>query len=161
LQNNKTQTNPQTANHTPCSRSPVRRRAHDSNNLSGPSSSQPQHPSSKLPSRSRARRRTTNLRLARGLCAPSSESPPARSRATRPLEQVSASVEGYAPPRASLHLARGLRGFVTHGHTHSPDRSIKCSDTPWAPGSKANPHHADPLTPPGNRIPALFRQPFL
>jgi hypothetical protein len=71
-----------------------------------------------------------NLRLARGLDAPSGESPP-RSRT----------------PRA--HDPR----------THSPDRSIKCTGTTREPGSKANPRHADPLTPPGNHIPALFRQP--
>jgi hypothetical protein len=46
-------------------------------------------------------------------------------------------------------------------HAHSPDQSIKCSGTPQAPGSKANPRHADPLTPPGNHILALFRQPAL
>jgi hypothetical protein len=95
----------------------VRRRAHGPNNLSGPSSSRPQHPSSELPSRSRARRLTAR-------------SPP-RSRAP----------------------------WVRNPHTHSSDRSIKCSDMPRASGSKANPRHTDPLTPPGNHIPTLFRQP--
>jgi hypothetical protein len=73
-----------------------------------------------------------NLRLARGLDAPSSESPP-RSM----------------PPRSC-----GPRA-------HSPDQSIKCSDTMQAPESKANPRHAGPLTPPKNRITVLFRQPAL
>jgi hypothetical protein len=41
----------------------------------------------------------------------------------------------------------------------SPDQSIKCSGASRAPGSRANPHHAGPLTPPGNPAPALFRQP--
>jgi hypothetical protein len=103
-----------------------------------------------------------NLRLTRGLRTPSGEYPP-RSRATHSLGRVSA--------RAKLRLARGLRApsgespprssalRVRNPRTHSPDRSIKCSDTPRAPGSKANPRQADPLTPPGNRIPALFRQP--
>jgi hypothetical protein len=61
---------------------------------------------------------------------------------------------GGSPPRFRPPRARGL-------HTHSPDQSIKCSGMPRAPGSKANPHHAGPLTPPGNHIPALFRQPSL
>jgi hypothetical protein len=103
-------TNPQTANHTPCSRNPVRRRAHGPNSLSGPSSSQPQHPLSESPPCSRARHRTTNLRLARGLHAP------------RVSLRI---VRGLRAPRASLRLARRLRGFVTPT-PHSPDRSIKC-----------------------------------
>jgi hypothetical protein len=48
-QNKKTQINPQTANHAPCSRSPVRRRAHQAASLNTP---------------------RTNLRLARGPRAP-------------------------------------------------------------------------------------------
>jgi hypothetical protein len=35
---------------------------------------------------------------------------PSRSRAGRPLGRDSASLEGHARPRASLHLARGSRG---------------------------------------------------
>jgi hypothetical protein len=101
-------TNPQTANHTPHSRDPGRRRVHDPNNLSGPSTSQPWHPSGELPSRSRARCGTT-------------KSLP-RSRGGRPLGQISASLEGWAPlgrisaslegpapPRANLRLTRGPR----------------------------------------------------
>jgi hypothetical protein len=86
-------TNPQTTNHTPCSRGPGWRRAHGPNNLSSPSSSQSRHPSGKLPSRSRARHRIT-------------KSPP-RSRGSRPLGQISTSLEGQSPPRANLHLAQG------------------------------------------------------
>jgi hypothetical protein len=56
---NKMQMNPQTANHTPHSRGLVQRRAHSRNKLSSPSSGQPRHPSGELPSRSRAKRRTT------------------------------------------------------------------------------------------------------
>jgi hypothetical protein len=105
---------------------------------------------------------TPKLRLARGLDAPSGETPP-RSRAGRPLGRDSASLEVYAHPRVGLRLARGSRGSAATGpwrRAHSPDRSIKCSGTPRAPESKANPHHAGPLTPPGNHIPALFRQPY-
>jgi hypothetical protein len=107
-----------------------RKEAPGPSNLSGPSSGRLQHPSSGLSSRSRIRRRTTNLRLARGADAPS----------------------GNSPPRSRPPWARDSRA-------HSPDQSIKCSGTPRAPGSKVNPCHASPLTPPRNRIPALFRQP--
>jgi hypothetical protein len=102
------------------------------------------------------------LRLARGARRRNTETPP-RSRAGRPLGRDSASLEGYAHPRAGLRLARGSRGSAATGplrRAHSPDRSIKCSDTPRAPESKSNPRHAGPLTPPGNHIPALFRQPY-
>jgi hypothetical protein len=108
----------------------VQRRAHSPNNLSDPSSGQPPRPSGELPPRSRAR------------CYTTKSSP--RSRAGRPLGRTSASLEA-AP---SSQPPRPL-----------PDQSIKCSGTTRAPESKANPHHAGPLTPPGNHIPALFRQP--
>jgi hypothetical protein len=97
---------------------------------------------------------------------------PPRSRAGRPLGRDSASLEGWTPPRARLRLARGLDApsggspprlrlsRVDRSRTHSPDRSINHSDTMRAPGSKANPRHASPLTPLGNHIPALFRQPL-
>jgi hypothetical protein len=135
----------------------VQRTAHGPNNLSGPSSGQPRRPSSELPPRSRARRRTTR-------------SPPCL-RAGRPFGRISTSLEGWTPPRANLHLARWLnapsgespprsRSPRARGtRAHSLDQSIKCSGTTLVPGSKANPRHAGPLTPPGNRIPALFRQP--
>jgi hypothetical protein len=107
-----------------------------------------------------------DLRLARGL---------------RPLGQISASLEGYPHPRADLRLARGLPApsggspprsrtiralplevlWVRKPRTHSSDRSIKRSDMPQAPESKANPRHDGPLTPPGNHTPTLFRQPSL
>jgi hypothetical protein len=80
----------------------------------------------------------------------------------RALGRDSASLEGWTPPRAKLRLARGSHGSAATGpwrRAHSPDRSIKCSDTPRAPESRANPRHAGPLTPPGNHIPALFRRP--
>jgi hypothetical protein len=148
----------------------MRREAHGPNNLSGPSRLHPQHPSSELPSHSRAGCHGTSFPLARGPRAPSGEFPPRsratrpsgeflpRSRAMRPLGRISASLEGYAPPRPNLRLARGFRG-ACNPRAHSPDRSIKCSDTPRSPGSKANARHAGPLTPPGNHIPALFHQP--
>jgi hypothetical protein len=71
-----------------------------------------------------------------------------------PLGRVSASLEDLTPPRqfsASLKAAPGPRC-----RTYSPDQSIKCFGTPRALGSKANPRHAGPLTPPGNHIQALF-----
>jgi hypothetical protein len=94
-----------------------------------------------------------NPHLAQGLGARSSESPP-RSRARCPLGRISAPLEGEVPPRANVCLARGACA-------HSPDQGIKCSDTTRVPGSKANPRHAGPLTPPGNQIPVLFCQPSL
>jgi hypothetical protein len=133
LQNNKTQTNPQIVKHTPHDHGPMKGGAHCPSNLSGPSSGQPQ-------------------------C---------------PLKRKSALLEGWPPPRAKLHLARGLdapsgesppRSRLPQArspHAHSPDQSIKCSDMTWVLGSKVNPRHADPLTPPGNHTPALFRQPSL
>jgi hypothetical protein len=91
--------------------------------------------------------------------------PRANSRLARgpgAATQISASLEGYAPPRANFRLARGLRApsggspprlratrptssespprsrvsRVHNPRAHSPDRSIKCSDTPRAPGVK-------------------------
>jgi hypothetical protein len=135
-----------------------------------PSSGQPRRPLGESPPRSRAGRSTA-------------KSPP-RSRAGRPLGRISASLEGWTPPRANLRLARGLDApsgespprsgagrpsgesppcsrplRARSPHAHSPDQSIKFSDTTRAPGSKANPCHAGPLTPLGNHIPVLFRQP--
>jgi hypothetical protein len=113
-----------------------------------------------------------DVHLARGPGTPSGESPP-RSRAGHPLGRISASLEGWSPPRANLRLARGpgapsgespprSRPSRARGPcAYSPDRSIKCSDATRAHKSKANPRHAGALTPPGNRIPALFRQPAL
>jgi hypothetical protein len=133
--------------------------AHGPSNLSGPPSGRPGTPREKL-------------RLARGAPRRTTETPP-RSMAGRPLGRNSASLEGYAHPRADLRLARGLcapsGGFpplsglsrVRRSRTHSPDRSIKCSSTPRAPGSRTNPRHAGPLTPPGNHIPALFHRPLV
>jgi hypothetical protein len=132
--------------HTPHDHGPVQGGAHGPNNLSGLSGFRPWHPSSKL--------------------LP-------RSRATCPLGRISASLEGCAPPRADLRLARGPRApspsskypphsrvpWVRNPRTHSPDRSIKHSDTPRVPGSRANPHHAGSLAPSGNQIPVMFCQP--
>jgi hypothetical protein len=95
------------------------------------------------------------LHLARGPDAPSGDYPP-RLRAWRPLVRSSASLEGLTLARATLHLARGCPG--SWRRAHSPDQSIKCCGMPRAPESKANPRHDGPLTPPGNHIPALFRQ---
>jgi hypothetical protein len=167
--NNKTQRNPQIVEHTPHNRGPVRGGAHGPSNLRA---HQADAPSGKLPPRSRAGRPLgrisaslegwtpprANLRLARGLDAPSGESPP-RSRAGRPLGRISASLEGWMPPRANLRLARGLLTLAAPAPA-PPTRELNiCSDTPLVPGSKANPRHADPLTPPRNRILTLFRQP--
>jgi hypothetical protein len=96
-----------------------------------------------------------NTRIARGLDSPSGEFPP-RSRDPAPR---SAPLEGSSPSReAPPHLRPPVD--LQH-HTCFPDRSIKCSDASRVPGSKANPRHADPLTPPGNQIPTLFDQPAL
>jgi hypothetical protein len=131
--------------------------AHGPGNLSGPSSDRPRRPSGETPLRSRGP-------------APYHQNS-AHPRAGRPLGRNSASLEGWTPPRAKLRLARGLcapsiespprsrLSQVLCSRTNSSGRSIKCSDTTWTPGSKANPHHAGPLTPPGNHISALFRQP--
>jgi hypothetical protein len=61
----------------------------------------------------------SNLRLARGLVAPSGEVP-SRSGAGLPLEWGSASLGGWTPPRAGFRLARGSHGPATFG----PDRGI-------------------------------------
>jgi hypothetical protein len=118
--------------------------AHGPDNLSSPSGDWPHHPSDETP---------------------------LRSRGTAPYLRNSASLKGWTPPQARLHLARGLdtpssetpsrlRLLRVHrSSSHSPDQSIQCFDTTQAPGSKANPCHAGPLTPSGNYIPALFRQP--
>jgi hypothetical protein len=84
--------------------------------------------------------------LARGLGAPLGEFPP-RSR--------------DPAPRMKLRLARGRPRPVVPYLPPPPDGGIKCSDTSRAPGSKVNPHHAGPLTPPGDQIPTLFNQPAL
>jgi hypothetical protein len=80
FQNNKTQTNLKTVNYTSHSHGLVPGGAHGLGNLSGPSSGRPRHPSGK--------------------------SVP-RSRAGRPLRRISTSLEGWAPSRADLRLARG------------------------------------------------------
>jgi hypothetical protein len=152
----KTQTNSQIVNYTSRNHGLVTG-AHGPGNHSDPSSGRPRHPSGETPPRSRGlalycrnfaslEGRTpprAKLRFARGQYAPSGGSLP-RSRAVRTLGRV----------HASLGALAGLRS-----RTHSPDRSIKCSNTSRAPGSRANPCHAVPLTPPGNHIPVLFRQP--
>jgi hypothetical protein len=101
----------------------------------------------------------------------SSGSPP-HSRDRRPLGRISTSLEGWTPPRENLRLARGLdapSGESPHRsrssracgpRAHSPNQRIKC----WHDASarvKGECRHAGALTPPGNRIPALFRQPAL
>jgi hypothetical protein len=75
-----------------------------------------------------------------------------------PPGRVSTSLEGLTPERVSVSLEAALD---PRRRTCSPDRSIKCSGTSRAPGSKANPRRAGPLTPPGNQIPVLFDQPAL
>jgi hypothetical protein len=94
--------------------------------------------------------------------APHHEVSPSLKGLTPPRASLrSASLEGLTPPRVSLHLARGTRtpervsasleaALDPRRRTYSPDRSIKCSSTSWAPGSNVNPRHTDPLTPPGN-----------
>jgi hypothetical protein len=117
--------------------------AHGPGNLSSPSNSRPQHPTGETPLRSRGTTPYRRNSASRGLDAPSGETP-SRSRAMRALGQVSASLEALA----GLPLPHPL-----------PDPSINCFDTTRAPGSKANPRHANSLTPPGYHILALFCQP--
>jgi hypothetical protein len=78
------------------------------------------------------------FRLARGLDAPSSEVP-SRSRAERPLERISVSLEGITGPPPPYLLPRP--GNLMHWHLQ-------------APGSKMNPCHDTP----GDHAPALLRQ---
>jgi hypothetical protein len=146
FQNNKTQTNLKTVNYTSHSHGLVPGGAHGLGNLSGPSSGRPWHPSGK--------------------------SPP-RSKDPASYHQISASLEGRTPPRADLRLARGLSALSNGSppcsrpsracgpRAHSPNQSIKCSDTTRVHRSKENPRHIGALTLPRNRIPALFRQPAL
>jgi hypothetical protein len=106
---------------------------------------------------------------------------PLRSRGTAPYQRNSVSLEGWTPPQERLRLARGLDATsgrtpprsrlsrVRRSRTHSPDWSIKCSDTTRAPGSRVNPRHAVPLirlgiisrrcfaNPPGEAIPSTVR----
>jgi hypothetical protein len=111
-----------------------------------------------------------NLRLARGTGTASQNSPP-RSRAWRPLN-VSPPRSRALASRASFRLAREFRpleqvsaSLEAFLRPRRPacfrDRGIKCSDTPWTPGSKTNPRHANLLTQPGNLIPTRFEQPAL
>jgi hypothetical protein len=85
-------------------------------------------------------------------------------------QKLPASFEGPGPsgefpprsrasvPRASLRLARGP---LNPWCPTSPDRSIKRSGPPRAPGPKAYPRHADLLTQLGNPALALFEQPAI
>jgi hypothetical protein len=90
-----------------------------------------------------------------------------------PLGQQSASLEGLAPPRVILRLAQGPgtpsgdsppRSRPTRAHDVAPTpltRALNVVARRGRPGQKVNPHHAGPLTPPGNHVPELFRQPAL
>jgi hypothetical protein len=90
-----------------------------------------------------------------------------------PLGRLCASLERSTPPRVILRLARGpnapsgdspprSRPPRTHGAAPTPPtRALNALARRGRPGQKANPLHAGPLTPPGNHIPALFRQPAL
>jgi hypothetical protein len=90
------------------------------------------------------------LRFARGAQRRTAGTPPLL-RAGRPLGRNTTSLEGWTPPRVRLRLARGIcapsgrsphRSRLSQDHrsrTHSPDRSIKCSDTTRASESKAIP----------------------
>jgi hypothetical protein len=76
-----------------------------------------------------------DLRLTRGIDAPSGESPP-RSRAGRPLGRISASLEGWTPPRANLRIARGRPELAAPAPT-PPTRELNVGTT-RAHESKAN-----------------------
>jgi hypothetical protein len=103
-----------------------------------------------------------------GAHGPSNLSDPSGFLPGHPSIRTPASLEGYTPPRAYLRLARGLHAPSGRSPPRSrpprpllPDQSIKRSDTTQVPRSNAYPHHAGPLTPPGNHILALFHQPSL
>jgi hypothetical protein len=121
------------------------RRAHGLESRNGPPNERPRDPSGESPSRSRTGHRAAETPPCSRARNPSGESTPC-SRARRPLGRDSASLEVASDPRR---------------RTYSPDQSIKCTGTAWVLGSKANPRHAGPLTPPGNHIPAMFHQPTL
>jgi hypothetical protein len=97
------------------------------------------------------------LRLARGLDAPSGKAPP-RLRVGCPLGRDSSSLEGCAHPRVGPRFAQGSRGSATPAPT-PPTGALNALTRRGHPGQRANPRHAAPLTPPGNHIPVLFRQP--
>jgi hypothetical protein len=86
---------------------------------------------------------------------------PIKWPAPTPLERTSVSLESQ-PSRHETSISASLEAALDPRHrTCSPDWSIKYSGMSRAPGSKANPHHADPLTPPGNHISTLFDRPAL
>jgi hypothetical protein len=98
-------------------------------------------PLSESPPRSRVSAPRASLRLSRGF---------------QPLERVSTSLEGPSPsseppPRSRLPL--GPRYL-----TCSPTGALNALTRSGRTGQRANPHHADPLTPPGNQAPALCGQ---
>jgi hypothetical protein len=71
----------------------------------------------------------TGLRLARGLDAPSREAPP-RSRAKRPLERVSVSLEGFTGPPPPYLLLR--QRHLMHWHLQAPSqRRIHATTRLW------------------------------
>jgi hypothetical protein len=96
-----------------------------------------------------------NLRPARGASTALRNSPP-RSRALAPQTSFHHARRSRLLERASASLEASLR---PRRPAYSPDRGIKCTNTPRPPGSKANPHHADLMSQPWNRIPAPFEQP--
>jgi hypothetical protein len=77
------------------------------------------------------------LRLARGLDAPSGKTLP-RSRVGRPLGRDSASLEGYARPRAGLRLARGSCGPAAPAPT-SPTGALNALTRRGRPGQRRIP----------------------
>jgi hypothetical protein len=95
------------------------------------------------------------LRLARGPDAPSGGIPP-RSRAGRSLGQDSALLEGRTPPRVEFRLARCSRGLAAPAPT-PPTGAFNVMTQCRRPSQRRI--LVMPLTPPGNHILALFRQP--
>jgi hypothetical protein len=147
--------NSQIINHTQNNHSQVAG-AHDPSNLSGP----PKRSASAPLGRNSASLEgytaiPPRLRLARGLDAPSGETSP-RSRAGRPLWWDSASLEGRTPPRVGFRLARGSRGLAAPAPT-PPTGAFNVLTQCRRPSQGRI--LAMALTPPGNHISALFRQP--
>jgi hypothetical protein len=110
-----------------------------------------------------------NLHLARG---GGGQRTPAPLEGMAPFRWIPASFEGPGPsnkspprsrvpaPRAGLHLARGFPSARGTSPT-PPTGALNTVTCHKRPGQRENPHHADPLTPPGNPVSALCGQPAI
>jgi hypothetical protein len=74
------------------------------------------------------------------------------------------SPSGFQPGHPSIRTSASLEAALSSRPPRPlppPHQSTKRSNTTRGPGSKANPRHTSPLTPPENHILALFHQPSL